>query len=74
MPPVPPAAVSLPPPRVANRFYRNPMVGEDADDQVVLHFYDFAAKEAHYCCLFRATDRAAVPAAAATASAAAGEA
>jgi predicted nicotinamide N-methyase len=35
------------------RFYRNPMVGDDADDQVVLHFYDFAAKEPHYCCLFR---------------------
>eukprot|EP01042_Synura_sphagnicola_P012255 gene12255-15597_t len=25
-----------------DEFYRNPMVGEDADDQVVLHFYDFA--------------------------------
>lgn len=48
------------------------MVGDDADDQVVLHFYDFAAKEPHFCCLFRATDRAV--AATATASAAAGEA
>ncbi len=31
------------------------MVGENADDDVVLHFYDFAAKEPHYCCLFRSS-------------------
>lgn len=33
--------------------YANPLVGEDADDRCVLHFYDFAAKEPHVCSVFR---------------------
>jgi hypothetical protein len=36
-----------------SRYYANPLVGEDADDRYVLHFYDLPAKKSFSLYIFR---------------------